>query len=698
MSETLQWHLWLDGDIGARHSYPLGEGEWLIGRSPDSHVCLEDPTVSWRHALVRVMPQRISIEDLRSTNGTFVDDVRVEEADLQSGQTIGIGQYRLTLGTGREPPSPDRSSEHTLLGALPTLDLPRPVAPPNALSVGTSPAGRWPSWIFDYRRAQLRGDLSAGFTVAFVMIPQGIAYAMLAGLPPIMGLYAAMLPMLVYALFGSSRHLSVGPVSLDSIIVAAGIGGLLGTSEGDYVRMAIVLALMVGAIQLSLGLLRMGFVVNFLSSPVLCGFTIAAAVIIIVSQIRPLLGLEGQGVSGFFAMLHTSALHLHTVHPVTSVIGLLSVAALYALKHWLPKWPGPMLLLIAGIAASAGLDLVSEGVVVVGEIPSGLPPLELPQIDLQTLQQLLPLALVLALVGFTEAISIAKSFAQRKGYSIQPNQELRAIGLSNLAAGVTHGYSVTGGFSRSAVNVKAGANTQLSAIIAVCLIALVVGLFTLPFRYLPVSILAAVILVSVGSLIDMQEARYLFRVKRSEGALLVFTLVATLILGITQGLLAGIAASVFLHMLLNTRPPTALLGRLPGTDIYRNVRQFPEAETFSGLRILRIDAAFYFANAEFIKQHVLSQIDAEGDTVRAVILDGSAINDLDSSADTALHFIAKALKARGVGLYIAGIKGPVREVMKRSGLYDVLGGGHFFFTIDAAVKRYQRGHTAIEPD
>jgi SulP family sulfate permease len=297
----------------------------------------------------------------------------------------------------------------------------------------------------------------------------------------------------------------------------------------------------------------------------------------------------------------------------------------------------------------------------------------------------------MALVGFAQTIAIGKTLAQRQGHDIRANQELVALGLSNMASSLSQAFPVSGGLSRSMVNAKAGARTPVAALITAALVAASLVWLASAFRYLPKAALAALILVSAVGLIDLAEIRYLFRVKKTEGLVLVFTFVATLTLGIAQGLAAGVVASILLFIGINTRPNTALLGRLPGTDIFRNVDNFPEAQTLDGVAILRIDSALYFANTEFLKARFRALAAQPKGSLRAIVLDASAVSDLDSSADTALHQICAELKGRGIELYIAGIKSPVREVMKRSGLYERLGGDHFFFTIDAAVKRLQGG-------
>jgi SulP family sulfate permease len=362
---------------------------------------------------------------------------------------------------------------------------------------------------------------------------------------------------------------------------------------------------------------------------------------------------------------------------------------LWALKRWAPNAPGPLSLVIVCTALAWLLGLDARGVSVLGNVPSGLPSLGVPEVHWNDVRTLLPLALTMALVGFAQTISVGKSLGNKYGYDVDASRELTALGLSNLTSSVSHGYAVSGSLARSALNASSGAQTPIAAIITAVCVGITILFFTPMFHYVPNAALAAILVVSSLRLIDTREIRYLFKVKITEGILLVFTFVATLSLGIMTGLLLGIIASILLFITLNTRPNTAILGRLPHTNIFRNVEHFPEAQTIPGLVILRIDASLYFANVVFLKEKIHEICERHAADLKALILDASAVNDLDSSADTALHQLSDEFRKKGITFYIAGVKAPVREVMKRSGLYAILGSDHFFFTIDAAVKRFQ---------
>ncbi len=695
--------------------YLLSTGKVSIGRDPESDIALKDPQVSWQHSSIECTQDQCVVQDQSSTNGTFVNDKRVDEYLLATGDVIKLGPYRISFENDAKPLSAASSSERTLFAVAQKhphrIDdakdpyatvIPQPkshyyegsFATKSAIVDAARPIRGWrlpfQTWLPGYRSELLKGDAIAGVTVAALMIPQGMAYALLAGLPPVMGLYASMLPMIVYALMGTGRQTSVAPVALDSILVAIGLGVLAQGGTEAYIALAVALAAIIGLIQVVMGVVRLGFLVNFLSSPVLCGFTSAAAIIIAASQLKHILGITLPQQHQIYVLVPNIVTHVGETNSFTLATGIASTVLLVVLKRWLPKVPGPLIVLVLFTLVVGLFQLDAKGVQTVGDVPSEMPPFAIPTLTWQRIQALLPLALTMALVGFAQTIAVGKSLGDKHGYDVDANQELTALGLSNLSSSVSHGLPVSAGLSRSAANARAGASSPLASIISAILIMVTVLFLTPLVSHLPNATLAGIILVTAIGLIDRKEIRYLFTVKKTEGMLLTFTFVATLTLGITPGLLAGIIASILLFITLNTRPNAAILGRLPGTNIFRNVDDFHEAETIPGLVILRIDASFYFANTEFLKKKLRDVYQTRKDEIQALILDASTVNDLDSSADAALHRISAELKKDNVEFFIAGVKGPVREVMKRSGLYDALGGDHFFFTIDAAVKRYQR--------
>jgi SulP family sulfate permease len=714
LRKTTELHrIIISGDSEQAKRFDLPLGMTFIGRNPNNDLVLKDPQVSWHHARITVLGDTCILEDLESTNGTFVDNRRVTYQELSNDNLISIGPYRLQYERASIVLSPVTASENTLLSATYrrdakiTDDVTLPLSNPSR-SLEPTGIDQWrifvarfrPSSISNifpllssirsYNRDYLRGDLVAGITVAAMLIPQGMAYAMLAGLPPIMGLYASMLPMLLYALVGTSRQMSVGPVALDSILVAVGIGTLAQAGTGSYIALAILLAAFIGILQLLMGISRLGFLVNFLSYPVLVGFTSAAAIITALSQMSHVFGIAVPGGFELSVLFETLLEHYVDINLFTLALSIGAILALIGLKQWLPHLPGPLFVVVVCTLLVWLLALDEQKVKIVGNIPAGLPTLTLPVFDWDTIRILIPLAATMALVGFAQSISVAKSFAQKNNYHIEPNKELIGIGLANIGASLSQGYPVTGGFSRSAVNARAGAKTPFASIITALVIGVTLLLFTPTVYFLPNAALAAIVLVSAVGLIDSKEIRYLFAVKKSEGVLLTFTFLGTLVFGVIYGLLLGVIASILLFIILNTRPHAVILGRLPDTNIFRNIVDFPEGQRIPGLVILRIDASLYFANTEFLKSKLREIREQNGTSLQAIILDASAVNDLDSSADTALHQIVADYQKHGIEFFIAGVKGPVRRVMKRSGLYDVLGGDHFFFTIEAAVNRYQR--------
>lgn len=540
-----------------------------------------------------------------------------------------------------------------------------------------------------YKKDDLRGDLLAGLTTAVMLIPQGMAYAMLAGLPPIVGLYASLLPLAVYALFGTSRQLAVGPVAMVSLLVASGVGAIAEGGTEAYVIYAVLVAAMVGVMQLVMGLGRLGFLVNFLSHPVISGFTSAAALIIGLSQLKHLLGVPLERSHYVHEILIQAGQRIGEVNPLTLAIGLGSVAILILLKRYAEKVPRALVVVVVGTLAVFGLGLHERGVAIVSSVPAGLPGPQLPSFDWQAISALWPTALTISLVGFMESISVAKNFARRNKYEVDANKELVALGLANITAGLFRGYPVTGGFSRTAVNAQAGARTGLAGLITAAVIGLTLLFLTPLFYYLPKAVLAAIIMVAVFGLIDIKEVRHLWKVNRADLALLVLTFAATLSLGIEQGILIGVGASLLWFVVRTTRPHTAVLGRLPDSTVYRNVERYPEAEKVPGVLALRIDAQFYFGNVTFLKQTLDRLLKAEEPEVRAVVLDAHGVNNLDSSADGALHEIHEDFESRGIRLYMAGVKGPVRDALKRSGMWETLD-GRLFETVHEAVLASQR--------
>lgn len=541
-------------------------------------------------------------------------------------------------------------------------------------------------WLPKYRSTDLKGDLAAGLTVGVMLIPQGMAYAMIAGLPPIYGLYASTIPLIIYALLGTSRQLAVGPVAMVSLLTAAGIGAIADGGTEMYIGLAITLALFVGLIQFLLGAFRLGFLVNFLSHPVISGFTSAAALIIGLSQLKHLLGINLGRSHHIHEILLEAGERIGETNLTTLAIGIGGILIIKGMKRYFPAIPGQLLAVVFGILAVWGLGLTGQGVRIVGEVPSGLPSIGMPQFDMSTLQLLLPTALAISLVSFMESIAVAKAIqAKHKNYKVVPNQELISLGLANIGGAFFQSYPVTGGFSRTAVNDQAGAKTGMASIISAGLIILTLLFLTSLFYYLPNAILASVIMVAVFGLIDWQEAVYLWRANRQDFWMLAVTFVATLALGIEQGIGVGVVLSLAMIIFRTTRPHFTEIGKIPGTYIYRNVNRFTQAERRPDLLVVRFDAQLYFANVNYFRDQLEQMIAAKGERLRAIIINADSINNVDSTAVHALEELVKEWRAQGWSVYFSGVKGPVRDALVRGHVVDAIGEKSFFLSVQEAV-------------
>jgi SulP family sulfate permease len=502
-----------------------------------------------------------------------------------------------------------------------------------------------------------------------MLIPQGMAYAVIAGMPPIYGLYAGLVPLLTYPLFGSSRQLAIGPVAIDMLIVAAGVGALAQSGTERYVALAILLTAMVGLLQMAMGALRLGFVASLLSRPVISGLTTAASLIIAFSQLGTLLGIELGRSQYVYVLLWDAVRHAGETHLPTLGVGLACIGVLLGLSRWAPRVPGPLVVVIGATAVGWGVGLNHWGVTVVGSIPSGLPSPEVWAASFSDLNALLPAAVTVALVQFMKDVSLGRIFAKRHGYTISPNRELIGIGAGNLAGSLFQGIPASGSFSRSAVNDQAGARTPLANVFAAVVIALTLLFLTPLFYYLPSPALAAIIIVAGFGLFDLEEIRALFRARRRDGYIALFTAACTLLIGIQEGILLGIGASVVAVLFRVSRPNVAELGHVPGTHRFRDLDRFEDARRLNDIMVLRVDAAFSFANAEYFQNFILDKSEHEGRQVRAVVMDGSSINALDTTAIEVLLSVATRLDEIGIELHLTGLIGPVRETVRRSRLH-----------------------------
>ncbi|MGB5188502.1 SulP family inorganic anion transporter [Robiginitalea sp.] len=530
-------------------------------------------------------------------------------------------------------------------------------------------------WLPRYEKQWLSGDLSAGITVGIMLIPQGMAYAMIAGLPPVFGLYAALVPQIVYALMGTSRQLAVGPVAMDSLLVASGLGALALSGLDEYIAMALFLALFMGGIQLLFGLLKMGFLVNFLSKPVISGFTSAAAIIIGLSQLKHLLGTDIEGSSQIHILLSNAFKTLGDTNLFTLGLGIAAIVVIRILKSFNRKFPGALVAVVLGVLAVYFLGLSSLGVRIVGEVPDGLPVLTLPALETSRISELFPIALTLALIAFMEAISVAKAVEEKRGENhVKANQELVALGASNIIGSLFQSYPTTGGFSRTAVNDQAGANTGLASLISSAVVGLTLLFLTPAFYYLPNAVLAAIIMVAVFGLIDLKYPATLWKNRKDEFVLLVFTFLLTLGLGIKEGILLGVLASLLLLVYRISKPHIAILGRIRDTSHFRNLDRFAtDAENPEDFLILRFDGQLFFGNKDYFLEQLQKQIAKKGEALQYVILNAEAVSYIDSTAVFMLRSLVRDLKKENIRFAVAGAIGPTRDILHTSGLLQDIG-------------------------
>ena len=548
------------------------------------------------------------------------------------------------------------------------------------------------SWFKNYQRSWIAGDLSAGLTVGVMLIPQGMAYAMIAGLPPIYGLYASTVPLIIYALLGTSRQLAVGPVAMVSLLTAAGVGVIAETGSETFIELAIVLALMVGLIQFLLGVFRLGFLVNFLSHPVISGFTSAAAILIGLSQIKHLVGIDLPRSHHVHEILMHLFNRIGEIHFPTLLVGVGGILIILLSRRIHRSIPGQLLSVLFGILVITIFGLDQTGVKVLGEVPKGIPAFKIPDWNTDQIILLIPTSLAIALVSFMESIAVAKAIQSKHGdYKVVPNQELRALGLANIFGSFFQSFTVTGGFSRTAVNDQAGAKSGLASLISAGLIIITLLFLTQLFYSLPQAILASVILVAVSGLVDFKEAFYLWRVNREDFAMLIVTFFATLFMGIELGVLIGVVLSLSMVIYRTSIPHVASLGKVPGTSLYRNLSRFSNLEEREDLLIVRFDAQLYFANLNYFKDTIETLAQKKGESLKYILIDAESINHIDSSA---LHQIEKMIeeyRQKNIQVFFAAVKGPVRDAMARGGIIDKIGENHFFMD-NQSVWNYIEAH------
>lgn len=553
-------------------------------------------------------------------------------------------------------------------------------------------------WGRRYDRQTLTSDLVAAVIVTIMLIPQSLAYALLAGLPPEVGLYASILPLIAYAIFGTSTALAVGPVAVVSLMTAAAVGRVAATGTADYASAAILLALLSGAMLTLMGLFRLGFIANFLSHPVISGFITASGLIIATSQLGGLLGISSEG-HAMPDLLVSIGSHLGQFNPYTMAVGVIALGLLVWIRTFLKPLlirlgmkpglanllvrAGPVLVVFLSMAAAVVFDLGGKGVALVGDVPQGLPMLSVPNFSLETIEALLVPALIISIVGFVESVSVAQTLAAKRRQRIDPNQELIGLGAANLAAAVGGGYPVTGGFARSVVNFDAGAATPAAGVFTAIGIAGATLLLTPFLAVLPKATLSATIIVAVLTLVDFGILKRAWTYSRADFAAVAITLVGTLLLGVEVGISLGVGASILVFLYRSSRPHAAIVGRVPGTEHYRNIKRHA-VETHPAVVSIRVDESLYFANARHLEDLVYAEALAKPE-LRDVILMCSAVNDLDLSALESLEAINERLKAQNIRLHLSEVKGPVMDKLQRSVFLAALTGEVFLTQHRAAT-------------
>jgi SulP family sulfate permease len=551
-------------------------------------------------------------------------------------------------------------------------------------------------WAPAYSRKDAENDLLAAVIVTIMLVPQSLAYAMLAGLPPHVGLYASILPLVAYAVFGTSRTLAVGPVAVVSLMTAAAAGQVAAQGSALYLQAAITLALLSGLILVAMAALRLGFLANFLSHPVISGFISASGVLIAASQLKHILGISAGG-DTLPEMVGALLPALSSINFPTLAIGLASLAFLFwvrkQLKPLLVKTglkpraadmiakAGPVAAIAVTIGAVLAFGLEAKGVKVVGEIPAGLPPFAIPSFDAALWWRLLPAAGLISLVGFVESVSVAQTLAAKRRQRIVPDRELAGLGAANVASALSGGYPVTGGFARSVVNFDAGAETPMAGVFTAAGMLGATLLLTPLFRYLPQAVLAATIIVAVLSLVDPAAMQRTFAYSKADFAAMAVTMLIVLGVGVEAGILSGVGLSLALFLYRTSRPHVAIVGQVPGTEHFRNVKRH-EVITCPEILSMRVDESLYFANARFLEDTIYDAV-ATQPALKQVILMCPAVNLIDASALESLEAIAHRLNAAGVGFHLSEVKGPVIDALKRSDFFTHFKGQVFLSQYEA---------------
>ncbi|GAA0243460.1 SulP family inorganic anion transporter [Marinomonas primoryensis] len=561
------------------------------------------------------------------------------------------------------------------------------------------------TWLKSYQGADLKSDTVASIVFTIMVIPQSLAYAMLAGLPAITGLYASILPSILYSLFGTSRSLAVGPVALTSVMTASAVLPFAVSGSEQYATVAILLAFMSGVFLLVLSLLRLGFLTNLLSHPVISGFISASALLIVIGQLKYLLGIQSEG-DTLLPLVHSLYLHLNNINFPTFILSLASITSLLLMRRYFSTLlkslgcsaqaiqlfgkSGPVLVVVATTATVALLSLENMGVSIIGSVPIKPLGINMEGINWKIVEELLPSAFLISIVGFIGSVSVAQSFAAKRRQDIDPNQELVGLGLANIGSAMCGAFPVTGGFSRTVLNADCGSKSPMTGIISALLILLTLLFLTPLFYYLPKAILASIISISMLQLVSVQDLRNLWRFSKKEASLLIITFSVVMIEGMETGLIVGVILSILCFLWHTSHPHIAIVGRLPGTEHFRNVQRFT-VETHPSIITVRIDENLFFANARVFEERLQSLV-SQNTAVKHLILMCTAVNMIDASALQSLEKIVDRLADSDVKLHLSEVKGPVMDRLKDSKLLDNLT-GQVFLTQYQAIQALEDKQT-----
>ncbi|NQX83022.1 MAG: sulfate permease [Flavobacteriaceae bacterium] len=543
-------------------------------------------------------------------------------------------------------------------------------------------------WIRKYNLSLLKNDSISGINVAIVLIPQGIAYAIIAGIPPIYGLYTAFVASLIYSFLGTARQVAVGPVAMDCMILASGVSAISFINTENYISVLLSLTIIIGLIQLLMGILKLGFFVNFMSRPVVQGFSFSIAILIGLQQIKNIIGTSIDSDNTIYKLIPNIYESLEFSDIPTLTMGGIAVILILLLKKISKKIPSALILVIIGSLLVKYIPFFKD-ISIIKDLPSGLPQFGFSGFNYSNLKELLPVAITLAAVGYLELISIGKSFeAKQNEYKIDANKELKAIGITNIIGSFFGAFSASASFSRSSINTNSGAKTLVSSLFASLFVGLTLMFFTSYFYYLPKAILGAIIMVSVFSLIDFKEIKNLYIINKIDFIVLIITMVSTLMFGVTTGVLSGVISSIAIMAYKSSMPHIAELANVEGTNIYRNINRFPKLKKEKDILILRIDNELYFANSEYLDNKIDDFIAKQTD-INLVILDFSSITNIDTTAAAMIERKIHSFSLLDIKLNICSVIGPVRDQIKKYGLYNKIGPNNFFMNIDQAVSEHK---------